>query len=115
MGLPVMSMTRAAPGFSMPGSPRNLFMTKPPTMFWWRRASSDMVPTICAKQPPRSMSAAIRTGAEAASAMSMLAMSNGTLISAGEPAPSSTTTWCLWRSSARDSSATPTPLALAYA
>jgi hypothetical protein len=66
-------------------------MTKPFTRACSDADSSASVPTRCANTPPRSMSAISSTGQSTASAKPMLAMSpSRRLISAGLPAPSTT-------------------------
>ena len=91
-GSPVRSSIAARPPSNRRLSPRNLL-----TMVPARRARSPAdsrawVPTSCAMTPPRSMSPTSATGTSAASAKPILAMSPGRrLISAGLPAPSTST------------------------
>ena len=91
-GQPVRVCTSRMPLLNRSTLPRNLLMRKP-----WMSARSDsdsttLVPTSEAMTPPRSISPARITGTPAASANPMLAMSPvRRLVSAGLPAPSTTT------------------------
>jgi hypothetical protein len=70
-----------------------LLTTKPQTSAWSSGDSSARVPNSAANTPPGLMSPTTSTGSRAARASPMLAMSVARrLISAGEPAPSQTTT-----------------------
>ncbi len=105
-GRPVSSRSISSPGASSRASPRNLLTNQPATCRWSSADSSASVPYIAANTPPRSMSPTTTTGRPAAVARPMLAMSRSRrLISAGEPAPSQTTTSKRARRSARHSRA----------
>jgi hypothetical protein len=100
VGTPVSSCSCCGAGASSEASPRNLFSTKPRSSARSASGSSAQVPYRWAKAPPRSMSVASRQRAWAWRAMRMLTMSLAIrLISAGEPAPSITTTSFSARSS----------------
>ncbi len=103
-GRPVNSRSISSPGASSRASPRNLFTIQPAISDWSSAESSASVPNIDANTPPRSMSPTTTTGSRAADANPMFAMSRSRrLISAGEPAPSHTTTSNRDRRSARHS------------
>ena len=93
VGRPVSARSWSSPGASSAGSPRNLLTTNPAIRAWSAGDSTATVPNRCASTPPRSMSPTTTTGRSAACASPMFAMSVARrLISAGEPAPSQTTT-----------------------
>ena len=93
VGTPVRSCSICGPGGSNLASPLNLFKTNPLISFCSSESSIAQVPYRCANAPPRSMSVTSRQAALAYSATRMLTMSLCfKLISAGEPAPSITTT-----------------------
>src|SRR5919198_1444546 len=92
VGTPVARSSSAGAGASRPSSPRNLLSRNPQTCDRQGGGSSAQVPYRWAKAPPRSMSATSSTGAPASSATRMLTMSSAhRLVSAGLPAPSTTT------------------------
>ncbi len=91
--MPVNAWICAGAGASSPGSPRNLLSTKPRTRARSCGGSRAQVPYRCANAPPRSMSVTSRHCACAWRATRILTISlSMRLISAGEPAPSMTTT-----------------------
>ena len=88
---PVRLLISAAPSSKSEGSPRKRLTMKPFIRDFSAASSSAWVPTSAAITPPRSMSPTMITGTSAASAKPILAMSPWRrLISAGEPAPSTT-------------------------
>ena len=93
VGTPVSSCSICGAGASKAASPRNLLSTKP--LISWRSGWSSIiqVPYKCANAPPRSMSVTSKQAALACLATRILTISlDLRLISAGEPAPSITTT-----------------------
>ena len=93
VGTPVRSCSICGPGASSFSSPLNLFNTNPLINFFSSDSSIAQVPYRCANAPPRSMSVTSRQVALACSATRILTISlDFKLISAGEPAPSITTT-----------------------
>ena len=80
------------PSSNSAGSPRNLLIRKPDIIAASAGSITERVPTIAAITPPRSMSPTRMTGTSAVRANPILAMSPARrLISAGLPAPSTTT------------------------
>ena len=93
VGTPVNSSNCSGAGASSAASPLNLFSTKPAMRARSSSGSSAQVPYRCAKAPPRSMSVTSRQRALACRATRRFTTSLAIrLISAGEPAPSITTT-----------------------
>ncbi|OIQ68798.1 hypothetical protein GALL_496060 [mine drainage metagenome] len=102
VGMPVSSCNICGAGTSRLASPRNLFSTKPLISVRSSGGSSAQVPYRWANAPPRSMSVTSRQAAWQCLATRMLTMSlSCKLISAGEPAPSITTTSFPARSASR--------------
>ena len=99
VGTPVSWRSCSGAGGSRAASPRNLLSTKPRRRARSASGSSAQVPYRWAKAPPRSISATSRQRASAWRATRRLTTSLAIrLISAGEPAPSITTTSWLARS-----------------
>ena len=93
VGMPVRSCSICGAGAKSVASPRNLFNTKPLIKARSSSGSSAHVPYKWAKAPPRSISVTSRQAASQCLATRMFTMSLlDRLISAGEPAPSITTT-----------------------
>ena len=93
VGTPVKSCNICGAGASSAASPRNLFSTKPRSSARSCGGNKAQVPYKCANAPPLSMSVTSKQAAFACKATRMFTMSLADkLISAGEPAPSMTTT-----------------------
>ena len=93
VGTPVSASSCSGAGANNEASPRNLLSTKPCSKARSASGISAQVPYRCAKAPPRSMSVTSKQRASACRATRRLTMSlDIRLISAGEPAPSITTT-----------------------
>ena len=103
VGTPVNCCNSSGAGASKAASPRNLFNTKPRIKARSSVGNKAQVPYRWAKAPPRSMSATSRQRACACTATRMFTMSLACkFISAGEPAPSITTTSWSARSASSD-------------
>ena len=107
-GQPVRSAMSACRRRTALESPRNLLTMKPAIIAASSGSSTAAVPTRLAMTPPRSMSPTSTTGTSAARAKPILAMSSARrLISAGEPAPSTSTMIACVAQACRNSPARP--------